>query len=369
MAIIFYLLALLFVTPAGIYFYFFFRRFLTLFRIEKKTKKSRRIASLLAVMVAAAGIRMFDFSFIIMLHFLLACLGMEVVNLILKRVPRESFQRVWVFLYKSGIICLVIAVTALTYGYFNMRNVQRTEYDVSTTKSIGQELKIVQVSDLHTGTSLDEEGTAACFESIQKEKADLLLLTGDIFDETTTLEEMEKTVDMLSEIETTYGTYYIFGNHDANLYTNRPAYTAAHLKKTLQAAGIKVMEDDIVKVTDGLVMIGRQDASVDGRANIETLAAKAGTGNFLLLLDHQPVDLADNARAGIDLELSGHTHGGQIWPMGILSKLTGVNEEYYGIHQIRDFQVIVSSGMAGWGYPVRTEGSSEYVVVNIRPSA
>ena len=108
---------------------------------------------------------------------------------------------------------------------------------------------------------------------------------------------------------------------------------------------------------------------VDGRASIEALAAKAGTGNFLLLLDHQPVDLADNARAGIDLELSGHTHGGQIWPMGILSKLTGVNEEYYGIHQIGDFQVIVSSGMAGWGYPVRTEGSSEYVVVNIRPSA
>ena len=81
------------------------------------------------------------------------------------------------------------------------------------------------------------------------------------------------------------------------------------------------------------------------------------------------MDLQENAEAGIDLQLSGHTHAGQIWPMGFLSKLVGVNEEYYGLHDIKDFKVIVSSGMAGWGYPIRTEGPSEYVVINVIASA
>ena len=368
MAIIIYLLALIFVIPALIYFYFFFCRFLTLFGIEKKTKKSRVMALLLAAITASFGIRMFNFSFIIMLHLLLTCLGMEIVNLALKRIPREKFQRVWSFLYRSGILCLVVTVTVLTYGYFNMENIQRTEYDVHTAKAVERPVKIVQISDLHTGTTLDEAEIAKCLAKIEKENADLLVLTGDIFDETTSRAQMEKTVDMLSKIETTYGTYYIFGNHDVNQYISTPAYTAVELKERLSRAGIRVMEDEVLTLNDGITLVGRKDASADNRKSIETLVSQADSDDFLLLLDHQPAGLERNAKAGIDLELAGHTHSGQIWPMGILSKLVGINEEYYGIHTIGNFKVIVSSGIAGWGYPIRTEGPSEYVVVNIRPS-
>lgn len=365
MAIIFYLLAAGFVVPAGIYFYFFFRRLLTLFEIEKKTKKSRALAVLLAAAVAALGIRMMDFSFMIMLHLLLACFFMELANFLLKRIPQEKFQRVWSFLYKSGIISVVVAVVVLTYGYFNMHNVQRMEYTVEAAKAVGSDLKVVQISDLHTGTSLDKKEMEECFKQIQAEKADLLVLTGDIFDETTTLGQMKETVDMLSKIETTYGSYYIFGNHDVNQYTASPAYTSEQLKEALAGAGIRVLEDDVMEISEDYTLIGRLDASVEKRASIDSLISQVPEKNFLLLLDHQPVDLAENAEAGIDLQLSGHTHAGQIWPMGFLSKLVGVNEEYYGIHDIKNFRVIVSSGMAGWGYPIRTEGPSEYVVINI----
>ena len=219
MAIIFYLLAASFVIPAGIYFYFFFRRFLTLFGIEKKTKKSRALAALLAAAVAALGIRMFDFSFMIMLHLLLACFFMELANFLLKRIPQKKFQKVWTFLYKSGIVCIALTVVVLTYGYFNMHDVQRTEYTIETAKAVGGDLKVVQISDLHVGTSLDEQEMRDCFARVQAEKADLLVLTGDIFDETTTRSQMKETVKMLSRIKTTYGAYYIFGNHDVNQYT------------------------------------------------------------------------------------------------------------------------------------------------------
>ena len=369
MAIIFYLLAAGFVIPAGIYFYFFFCRFLTLFGIEKKTKKSRALAALLAAAVAALGIRMFDFSFMIMLHLLLACFFMELANFLLKRIPQKKFQKVWTFLYKSGIVCIVLTVVVLTYGYFNMHHVQRTEYTIETAKAVGGDLKVVQISDLHVGTSLDEQEMRDCFARVQAEKADLLVLTGDIFDETTTRSQMKETVKMLSRIKTTYGAYYIFGNHDVNQYTASPAYTSAQLKEDLTGAGIKVLEDEVLELPGGYTLIGRQDVSVDGRTDVDTLLSQVPDKDFRLLLDHQPVDLQENAEAGIDLQLSGHTHAGQIWPMGFLSKLVGVNEEYYGLHDIKDFKVIVSSGMAGWGYPIRTEGPSEYVVINVIASA
>lgn len=87
------------------------------------------------------------------------------------------------------------------------------------------------------------------------------------------------------------------------------------------------------------------------------------------MLDHQPLDLAENAALGYDLQLSGHTHGGQIWPVGpvcsLAARLASVEYCNYGMKQIGDFQVIVSSGIAGWGYPIKTGAKAEYVIVDI----
>ncbi len=88
---------------------------------------------------------------------------------------------------------------------------------------------------------------------------------------------------------------------------------------------------------------------------------------FLLTLDHQPLETAENAAAGVDLMLSGHTHAGQLFPVGYLTEWTGGMN--YGLYQTGNFQSIVSSGFAGWGYGIRTQGHCEYVIVDIVPSA
>lgn len=351
------------VTPAVIYFYFFFRRFLTLFGVEKGTGKSRWLSWAMAMCLGAMGVRIFDFSFLIMLHLLMICIAMDLVNLAVRRIRAEGFQRIWNVIWRSGIVCLTVTAVVLTFGYRNMHDVQRTVYEVEA--GLSAPVKVVQVSDLHTGTVLDEEQMREVFSRIQAEEPDILALTGDIFDESTTEEQMRETIRMLSEIETTCGTYYIFGNHDVNQYVNHPAYTTEVLRATLTDAGIHVLEDASVEVTPELSLIGRLDASEEDRKPLDALMGQA-KGDVILLLDHQPVNLEDNARMGVDLQLSGHTHGGQIWPAGFLSKLVGINEEYYGMHQIGNYRVIVSSGLAGWGYPVRTECPSEYVVVNIK---
>ena len=91
---------------------------------------------------------------------------------------------------------------------------------------------------------------------------------------------------------------------------------------------------------------------------------KVDRNDFLLLIDHKPLELDVNADLGYDLQLSGHTHGGQIFPTGLFTKLFG-NGMNYGYEKIKDFQVIVSSGMGGWAYPFRTGSNSEFLVVDI----
>ncbi len=85
---------------------------------------------------------------------------------------------------------------------------------------------------------------------------------------------------------------------------------------------------------------------------------------FIIVADHQPVGAEENAAAGVDLELSGHTHAGQIFPIGYFTEVSGGMN--YGEYQEGDCRVIVSSGTTGWGFPIRTQGKCEYVVVHLR---
>ena len=86
---------------------------------------------------------------------------------------------------------------------------------------------------------------------------------------------------------------------------------------------------------------------------------------YYIVADHQPRDMDENASAGYDLMLSGHTHAGQMWPVGLFTTLFDRGTVNYGQKSFGDMELIVSSGMAGWGYPLRTGKHSEFVVVNI----
>lgn len=365
MLIFFIFFPLVVYIPVGIYLYFFFGRFLTLFQIEKKSKKSRRLSILFAVICAALGWQVYGLAAVIILHFLALCIIMEVLNAVLKRrLKSEKAVKNWSFLYRSGIVSIILIILIMGYGYINIGQVRRTEYQLETKKELEHELKIVQISDLHMGTAMNLTKLEQYCDEIAAENPDILALTGDIFDESTKWEEMEAAAELLAGIETKYGIYYVFGNHDYNSYRITPNYTADELRSTLTEKGIQILEEVAVTVADGLVIAGRTDISA-GRGELSQVIRDVPEDAYLLLLDHQPVELAENAAAGVDLSLSGHTHAGQIWPTGQLSELVGVVELNYGPKQIEDYQAIVSSGIAGWGYPIRTGGHSEYVVITL----
>lgn len=353
--------------PAGIYLYHVCKRFLTLFHMDGKRKLAKIISVLFAVLCAAVGWRAYGLGGVLVLHLILCSLVMEAVNAIVRRILKNGRgARIWEVVFKSCIVSVTVTAVFMGYGWFNMHQVRETDYTLQTQKDLEDDLRIAQISDLHMGTTMDVEALQTYCNEIQKTQPDLFVLTGDIFDESTTRSQMEQTSAILGKVSAKYGTYYVWGNHDPNHYTSQPNYSMDDLRSTLKQEGIHILEDEALQVTPQLAVIGRVDSSIDAdRKSIGELMSGIDPASYIVLLDHRPVLLDENADAGIDLQLSGHTHAGQIWPTGQLSFLLGINEWNYGMKTIDDFHAIVSSGIGGWGYAIRTGGHSEYVIIDV----
>lgn len=352
---------------AAVMFYFLFRFFWELFPFSPKGSwKSRILSAVCAVFCGWFIWPFYGVGAMWVLHFAAACLFTLLLHLILRRTKfgRGKLWKVLAHCYLPG---LALMAGVLGYGYWNMHRVVRTEYQIDAEKDVPETgIRIAAFSDLHLGLNMDAEKLAEYCAEIEAEQPDMLLLAGDIFDESTERAEMERAAEILGGVETAYGTFFVFGNHDPNLYSPSPAYTAEELRETLEKNGVTVLEDEIRELGDSILLIGRKDASTGGnREAIEDLVSGLDPEKLWILMDHQPRGLAENAEAGIDIQISGHTHAGQMWPAGPVLEWAGINEMNYGLRYMGDTAVIVSSGIAGWGYPMKTGGPCEYLIIEV----
>lgn len=369
MRILFYLLPAVVYIPVGIYLYHFMKRLLSLFRSKRSKRADKIISVVFALACAAAGWRVYDVGAVAVLYFVICSLLLDGIQKLLKKFLKESKRvRIWNVIHKSGIIPVLVVSILFAYGYVNIHQVRETTYTLKSDKISGEGLRIAQISDLHMGTTMGVEELLEYCDKIQKKNPDIVFLTGDIFDERTEKSVMEKAVTALADIDAEYGVYYIWGNHDPNHYAAQAEYSMEELRQVIVGSGIRVLEDEAVQVTPELAVIGRMEQSLNrNRKSVQELAEGLEPGSYKIVLDHRPLDLEENGAAGMDLQLSGHTHAGQIWPTGQLALLFGINEMNYGIKKIDGFHAIVSSGIAGWGYAVRTGGHSEYVLIDVQP--
>ncbi len=269
-------------------------------------------------------------------------------------------------LFTSGIPAILFAVALTVYGVWNMNHFRATEVAVVSEK-LSSSYRVVFISDTHYGTVQDKKVLREAAERLSAEKPDLVILGGDIVDDGTSRDDMHEAFAILGAIETKYGVYYIHGNHDRQQYSSRKKYKEDELGNAIAAAGIVTLNDEGTAIGDDLYLFGREDGGW-GAKNSGSPAARIaaeGAGRFVLLADHQPSRFKDNAAAGADLQLSGHTHAFQIWPAGLLLKHFMT---WYGTYREGGAQMFVSSGFAGWGYPIRTEKHCEYVVVTLTPA-
>ena len=268
------------------------------------------------------------------------------------------------FLQKKGLLSLLIVCILFGYGYYTMNHIVKTEYTILSDK-LEENYKIVLISDTHFGTVQNPDLLAGAVAEINGLGPDLVLLGGDIVEEGTSKAEMEAAFRILGDLKSKYGSYFVYGNHDRQSYSRQKAYTEEELTQTIQRNGIRILKDETVEIGKDLLLAGREDAGArGGRASVRELLKGKESGRFCLVADHQAKEAAENAAAGVDLLVSGHTHGGQIFPGGLLIRWMG--RLNYGLYQEGGCRIIVSSGAGGWGVPLRTQARCEYVVIHLQ---
>lgn len=361
---------LLFAAAVSVSFYRYLRLALDTFGVDTKRKAVRLLICFSVALLELVCLLFSSAGLIFLLHLLAFALLLQAVNWAASKF--HTPPHFWRRLYGSGILPLLLAAAVLAGGWLHMHHVVQTDYTVYTQKDIRPEgYRIALIADVHFGVSLDEAQLQAVCDRLSAQNPDAVILCGDIVDNSTTADGMHTVFRILGDIESTFGTFYVFGNHDRPTAHLEGPFSEAALIAAIESSGITILQDRLYPLADDLVLVGREDSGFgqrDGRASIDTLLADADREAFILTLDHQPREYAENAAAGTDLLLSGHTHGGQIWPVNLLDKLFGFNAAVYGHIQIENnTQAIVTSGLGGWGFPIKTAAPAEYVMISIRP--
>lgn len=354
----------------GVYAYFLIRRIMKFYGLDMRRKLLKIVNILLAVCVVWICSRMRHTIAMAMLHVIVLSIVLDIAAAVCRKTFRNKrknrFTEACRKLYGSGLVPVLLTAAIFAYGYMNMNHPVKTEYTITTEKNV-RDYKIVLITDTHYATIQNTDLLKEKIEEINAQEPDIVILGGDIVEEGTTKEKMREVFQRLGGIKSRYGIYYVYGNHDRQPYTSTPAYTQEELSDTITENGIIILEDSCMEINDDLVLAGRADAAwgnSSGRASSEELLKGTDREKYIIVADHQPIEAEENDAQGADLELSGHTHAGQIWPVGCFTALMGGLN--YGEYQQGNCKVIVSSGFTGWGYPVRTQEHCEYVVVNIK---
>lgn len=273
-------------------------------------------------------------------------------------------NKVWRIIHSFMLIPLLCTVIVFTYGVVNVRNIVRTEYGVSTGKSIREEgYKIALLSDVHYGKLKNKKELEKLASGLSAQECDIVLLCGDIVDEDTTKAQTEEIFAILGTIKSTFGSFFVFGNHDSRPHSKKPEFTEDELISVIERNGITVLFDGVVNIGDEILLAGRRDRAEE-RKSVKELLVGADASKYVILADHEPYDFREKADAGVDLQLSGHTHGGQLFPVGSFMNLFNIGDSVYGKKQVGNMTAITTSGITG-SHPIRTQGKSEYVVITV----
>ena len=337
-------------------------RFHKLAFVRAAARKNRLLAWLLCLLPVAAcagflAVNAYAFA-IALVHLIIIWLLADGIGFAINRIRRKKPAR-----YCAGWVAMGATALVLGVGWFNAHHVFLTRYTFTTDKALGQDrLRIALVADAHLGVTQFGNTFARQMQRLQAESPDMLVLAGDFVDDDTPRADMLAACDALGELS--MPVYFIYGNHDKGYFGYRD-FTTAELRAALQDHGVTILEDAAVPFGDAVYIIGRKDRSAPTRQPMSALVAPLPPNCYTVVLDHQPNDYAAQAAANVDLVLSGHTHGGHIWPAGQLGLLMGANDRRYGTEQRGLTHFVVTSGISGWAIPFKTGTASEVVLIDI----
>ena len=293
-------------------------------------------------------------SIIVLLYLVMIFLLLDLGRLV-HLVPKS-------FMYHNGYTALGIFVLLLgifIYGNLHYNNKVRVSLEMKSQKPLPREYKIVMASDLHIGYHNPRKELARWVDMINAENPDFILIAGDIIDGSMRPVLEERMAEEFHRLKAP--VYACLGNHE--FYSGVPG-----AKQFYKDAGIHLLIDEAAVIDSSIVIIGRDDRTNMRRKPIkdliDSLNSKISNLNYTIVLDHQPYNLDRAEAAGVDFQLSGHTHRGQVWPISWITDR--LYECSWGSHQRGNTQFYVSSGIGIWGGKFRIGTQSEYVVATLK---
>lgn len=261
-----------------------------------------------------------------------------------------------------SIIILVLLI--LIYGSWNSRNPILRHYDLKIPKHAGnlEKLHIVMASDVHLGHIMHKKRLEKMVQMINEQQPDIVFLVGDVVDSNTDLYLEKRFDDAFLKLKAKYGVYAALGNHE---YIS--GFVEEHISN-LEKSKVKVLRDSYEKIGEDFYVLGRDDKSSisfigERRKDLAQLMQGIDNNLPVILLDHQPDNLEEARENGVDLQFSGHTHRGQLFPNHLITG--AIYETDWGYLKKDNLHVIVSVGFGTWGPPIRLGNRPEIVDVMV----
>jgi predicted MPP superfamily phosphohydrolase len=293
----------------------------------------------------------------------LLCDILRLANWISGAIPVKSDLYVKAKQIAAAAVAVAAAVTILA-GFYNTLHPRINTIAIDIPKSAGGRttLDIALVTDIHLGTIISNSRLQRMVDMVNVIRPDVVLLAGDIVDEDLAPVIENNLGEILRTIRSKYGTYAVTGNHE---YIGGVEQACGYLEEH----GIIVLRDRAVLVDDSFYLVGREDLSVTQylgmrRKSLGSIMEEVNKALPVILMDHQPLRLSTAARHGVDLQLSGHTHHGQLWPFNFITAL--IYEVSRGFRQINGTNYYVSCGFGTWGPPARVGNVPEVVHIQLR---
>lgn len=259
----------------------------------------------------------------------------------------------WGFIYALGM-----TTALLIYGYYNYRHPKIEYIDITLDKPLsGNEVRIAAISDVHLGNGTDKVALKRYIKLINSQKPDLILICGDLIDNSIVPVKQQRMEEELRKLQAPMGIYMAAGNHE---YISRIEQCEEFLQKT----PITLLRDSIAILPCGIQIVGRDDRHNHRRKSLEKLLDRVDNTKPIIVLDHQPYNLAEVDATGVDIQLSGHTHHGQVWPLSLLTDY--IYEQSHGYRKWSNTHIYVSSGLSLWGPPFRIGTNSEMAIITIK---
>ena len=301
-----------------------------------------------------------SYSAVFFLYILLSILLFDIFllfNRFLHLVPRPVIKSRR-YQLRGLLIITALSLAVLIGGIIHFNTIRTTRYQIQIPGASSRldHMKIAFIADFHLQSKTNVAFVERMVKKINAIKPDLMLFGGDIVEGDGDEGKIPQFEKLIRQIKSKYGSFGVIGNHEI--------YGGDETHEFFKKAGIQLLKDTGIVINKSVNLIGRYNQHIRDRKSPQELLRQNNESLPVIMLDHRPTRIADISKTRVDIQLSGHTHNGQLFPFNLITQ--SIYPISWGYEEINNTHFFVTSGIRLWGPPVRTAGVSEILVIDVK---